>query len=169
MLNFRKLLAIFAVAASIFAAAGCSSNQATVQDQTGVQSSAGQSQKGQQTDLSDLQTKPQQSAQPSQAATYQNIDAAQAKQLIDAKSVQLIDVREEDEFRMGHIAGAKLISLGQLSSRIAEIEKTKPVLVYCASGARSAEAAQVLVSSGYTKVYNLASGVEGWTYGLTQN
>ncbi|MHB8840681.1 MAG: rhodanese-like domain-containing protein [Candidatus Aquicultor sp.] len=166
MLNFRKLLAIFAVAASIFVAAGCSSNQATVQDQGGVQTGVDQSQNGQPTDLSDLQTQP---AQQSQAASYQNIDAAQAKQLIDAKSVQLIDVREEDEFRMGYIAGAKLIPLGQLTSRIGEIDKTKPVLVYCATGARSAEAAQVLVASGYTKVYNLASGVDGWTYGLTQN
>ncbi|NCO66356.1 MAG: rhodanese-like domain-containing protein [Candidatus Aquicultor secundus] len=119
--------------------------------------------------MSELQAQPQQPAQQPQAAGYQNIDAAQAKQLIDGKSVQLIDVREEDEFRMGYIAGAKLIPLGQLTSRIGEIDKTKPVLVYCASGARSAEAAQVLVASGYTKVYNLAAGVEGWTYGLTQN
>jgi len=169
LLNLKKLLAIFAVAASIFVAAGCSSNQATVQDQSGVQTGVDQSQKAQPTDLSELQAQPQQPAQQPQSAGYQNIDAAQAKQLIDGKSVQLIDVREEDEFRMGYIAGAKLIPLGQLTSRIGEIDKTKPVLVYCASGARSAEAAQVLVASGYTKVYNLAAGVEGWTYGLTQN
>lgn len=166
MLNLKKLLAIFAVAVSILVAAGCSSNQSAVQDQSGVQTGADQFQQAQPAGQPSAESQP---AQQAPSGGYQTIDAAQAKQLIDGKTVQLIDVREEDEYKMGHIAGSKLIPLGQLTARIGEIDKTKPVLVYCASGARSAEAAQVLTSSGYSTVYNLANGVEDWTYGLTQN
>ncbi len=158
MFSLKRLLTPAVVAASIFLVAGCSSNQATTQDQIDTQQGYNQ------------QTQPP-ASQPTQQSqsSYQNVSAAQAKQLIDSdKTLQLIDVREESEYNEGHIAGAKLIPIGEFASRIGEIDKTKPVLVYCLSGPRSAEAAQVLAQSGYTKVYNLTNGVSDWTYGLAK-
>jgi rhodanese-related sulfurtransferase len=49
-----------------------------------------------------------------------------------------------------------------------EIDKTRPVFLYCAVGSRSAEAAQVLVQSGYSKVYALANGLAEWPYEIVK-
>jgi glyoxylase-like metal-dependent hydrolase (beta-lactamase superfamily II)/rhodanese-related sulfurtransferase len=77
---------------------------------------------------------------------------------------QLIDVREADEFTgsLGHIAGAKLVPLGSLMQRFSEIEKDKPVVVVCRSGARSAQATVMLKNAGFAKVANLAGGMLRW-------
>lgn len=131
---------------------GCSSSQNAAPDQ-GVSQNPSVPQHG--------QTVPQ----AQQQAAYQNIDAAKAKELIDSdENLQIIDVREEYEFEEGYIPGAKLIPIGQLTSRMNEIDKNKPVLVYCAVGSRSASAAEALAQSGYTQVYNLATGISSWPY-----
>ena len=79
-------------------------------------------------------------------------------------SIQVVDVREPDEFTgaLGHIVGAKLLPLGFLSKRLSEIEKSKPVVVVCRSGARSAQATVMLRNAGFTKVANLAGGMLRW-------
>ncbi|HZD59396.1 MAG TPA: rhodanese-like domain-containing protein [Anaerolineae bacterium] len=157
MVNFRRLLIAVVIAASVFYVAGCSSDQATNNGQGAVQSEYDQSAP------SSSQGQPQQT----QASGYKDVDAAQAKKLIDSdKTVQIIDVREDYEYAEGHIPGAKLIPVNQLISRIGEIDKTKPVLVYCATSSRSPVAAQVLAESGYTKVYNLSSGIAQWPYNI---
>ena len=78
--------------------------------------------------------------------------------------VQILDVREPDEFSgaLGHIAGAKLIPLGSLSGRFPEIDKQRPVVVVCRSGARSAQATVLLRNAGFEKVANLAGGMLRW-------
>jgi glyoxylase-like metal-dependent hydrolase (beta-lactamase superfamily II) len=78
--------------------------------------------------------------------------------------VQILDVREPDEFSgsLGHIAGAKLIPLGSLTGRFIEIEKEKPVVAVCRSGARSAQATVLLRNAGFGKVANLAGGMLRW-------
>jgi rhodanese-related sulfurtransferase len=101
--------------------------------------------------------------------SFSDVDASQAKKMIDSdKNLQIIDVREPFEYAAGHIPDSKLISAGQLPARLSEIDKTKPVLVYCASGNRSRGASQFLVQSGYSKVYNLKSGIMGWSYAITK-
>ncbi|HEY3375579.1 MAG TPA: rhodanese-like domain-containing protein [Candidatus Aquicultor sp.] len=156
MLDIKKILTALIIVASIIIAAGCSSNQPSSQDQNGQVGQTGTEQTASQ-------------AQQQAQTNYRDVDAAQAKQLIDSdKTLQLIDVREQDEYAGGHIEGAKLIPIGELSTRMSEIDKAKPVLVYCLSGVRSAQAAQVLVQSGYPKVYNLASGIDGWSYPLAK-
>jgi sulfur dioxygenase len=82
----------------------------------------------------------------------------------NAGRVQIIDVREAEEFdgALGHIQGAKLISLGSLKNSLAAINKEKPVVVVCRSGARSAQATVILRGAGYTKVANLAGGMLRW-------
>jgi rhodanese-related sulfurtransferase len=73
----------------------------------------------------------------------------------------LLDVRTIEEFESGHIAGAANISHTDVAARLAEIPKDKPVVVYCRSGNRSAQAAQVLRDAGYTQVYDLG-GIIAW-------
>ena len=67
-----------------------------------------------------------------------------------------VDVREEDEFELGHIKGAVNIPLSRLRERMGEIPRDRPVYLHCRSGQRSYNAARVLLQSGWERVYNLA-------------
>jgi sulfur dioxygenase len=80
------------------------------------------------------------------------------------KEVQIIDVREPSEFTgiLGHIEGARLIPLGQLKAAAVSIEKDRPVVTVCRSGARSAQAAFMLEKEGFGRVANLAGGMLRW-------
>ena len=82
----------------------------------------------------------------------------------NSRGVQIVDVREADEFNgpLGHVAGAKLVPLGSLMNRISEIEKQRPVVVVCRSGARSAQATLMLGKAGFDKVANLSGGMLRW-------
>ncbi len=76
----------------------------------------------------------------------------------------LVDVRERDEYEQGFIPGAVHIPRGNLESRIeAQVpDRATPVIIYCASGLRSAYAAKTLAELGYTDVVSLAGGFSGW-------
>ncbi|PJF37085.1 MAG: hypothetical protein CUN49_02020 [Candidatus Thermofonsia Clade 1 bacterium] len=74
----------------------------------------------------------------------------------------LVDVRTTSEFAGGHIPGAINIPLDQLSRRLGEIAKGKPVVVVCATGNRSRTGADMLVRSGHAEVYNLKGGTMAW-------
>ncbi|MBI1214174.1 MAG: MBL fold metallo-hydrolase [Alphaproteobacteria bacterium] len=78
--------------------------------------------------------------------------------------VQVVDVREKDEYEgsLGHIDGARLIPLADLKRRASELSKAKPVIAVCRSGARSAQAVQILEQTGFAKVANLAGGMIRW-------
>lgn len=80
------------------------------------------------------------------------------------RDVQIVDVREPDEFNgpLGHVPGAKLIPLGTLVEKSASIEKEKPVVLVCRSGARSAQATLMLGKVGFEKVANLSGGMLRW-------
>lgn len=92
-----------------------------------------------------------------------SIDAKQLEErLASPKPPVLIDVRQPSEFEESRIQGAKLIPLGDLPARLAEIPKDQPVVVYCRSGARSSRAAQFLKEQGYTNVENLSGGIKAW-------
>ncbi len=90
------------------------------------------------------------------------IDAEALEELGEA--VQVVDVRGADEFSgpLGHIAGARLIPLDDWPARIAEIDRERPVVTVCRSGARSAQAATLLGKAGYPRVANLAGGMLRW-------
>lgn len=66
----------------------------------------------------------------------------------------IVDVRTADEFRDGAYPGATNIPLSDLARRMGEIPKDKPVVLYCASGARSASAARAMKQAGYADVVN---------------
>lgn len=73
----------------------------------------------------------------------------------------LLDVRTPEEFAEGHIAGAVNIPLDSLSSRLSEVPTDEPVVVYCRSGNRSAQAVEILQDAGYTQVRDLG-GLVTW-------
>ncbi|MBS0445007.1 MAG: MBL fold metallo-hydrolase [Proteobacteria bacterium] len=92
--------------------------------------------------------------------------AALEECLADAhgSEIQVIDVREPDEFTggLGRIRGARLLPLSQLAVSAAAIDKTRPVVAVCRSGARSAQATVLLQKAGYAQVANLAGGMLRW-------
>ncbi len=98
-------------------------------------------------------------------AVYRRIDSEEAKQMIDAGNVRIIDVREPSEYAEKHIAGAELIPLGTIQGGdlSALPDKDEVLLVYCRSGNRSRTASEKLVAEGYTNVYDFG-GIIDWPY-----
>lgn len=74
----------------------------------------------------------------------------------------ILDVREPDEWKSGHAAGARHVPLGQLSLRMAELPRDKEIIAMCRSGARSAQAVGILRDGGFERVYNLSGGIGAW-------
>lgn len=91
------------------------------------------------------------------------VGTLEATQLIN-KGAVVLDVRTTEEFAAGHIASARNIPLPQLADRLVDVAKNKdtPVVVVCASGARSATAAAQLRKAGHTQVVNLQGGLGAW-------
>ena len=85
----------------------------------------------------------------------------QVAKLLESGTIQLIDVREAEEWTAGRIAGGKLIELGELSQRAGEIDREVPVVFYCRSGSRSAMATQAFVAAGYD-AHNMEGGLLEW-------
>jgi rhodanese-related sulfurtransferase len=81
--------------------------------------------------------------------------------LTQAKKPYLLDVRQPEEYAQGHIAGAKLIPLGELAQRLNELPKGGEIACLCASGQRSAAAARKLMAAGYT-AGSLQGGMAAW-------
>jgi sulfur dioxygenase len=81
-----------------------------------------------------------------------------------AGEVQIVDVREAAEFKaeLGHLAAARLLPLGELKARAAELDASRPVVTVCRSGTRSAQAAVLLARAGFGQVANLAGGMLRW-------
>ena len=97
------------------------------------------------------------------AAESQNITSIQAKALLARNSrVVLLDVRTPEEYQQAHLRGALLIPVGDLGKRVREVPRDRPVLVYCAVGARSLPAAGFLASKGYREIYHMSDGLVGW-------
>ena len=80
------------------------------------------------------------------------------------KDVQIVDVREPDEFDgpLGHVPGARLLPLGGLVASANQLSKDKPIVTVCRSGARSAQATVLLGKAGFDKVANLSGGMLRW-------
>ena len=94
----------------------------------------------------------------------QEADCLAALQLINHKNALVLDVREPDEYKSGHVLNAKHIPLGKLNERLGELEKYRdqPIVVVCRSGKRSGAACAILVKQGFAQAYNLAGGVMAW-------
>jgi rhodanese-related sulfurtransferase len=77
------------------------------------------------------------------------------------EDAQLIDVREDYEWDEGRIEGARHISLGEVAAAAQSIDRDRPVVFYCRTGARSGMATQAFRKAGYD-AYNMAGGLERW-------
>ena len=84
--------------------------------------------------------------------------------LFNHEDALVLDVREQSEWADGHIGKAKHIPLGQLKTRLTELEKykDKPIVVVCRSGNRSGSACGTMKKAGFDKMYNLAGGMMAW-------
>lgn len=93
-----------------------------------------------------------------------SLSPVEATLLINREDAHIVDVREVDEFASGHLPEAKNIPVAKLADRIAELEKfkDKPIILCCASGMRSGKASDELKKHGFSKLYNLAGGVDAW-------
>lgn len=89
------------------------------------------------------------------------LDPDQAAAMIAAGEAALVDVRQDYEWEAGRIAGAVHIPLDSLPARAAEIDRSRPVIFQCRTGARSAMATDAFRSSGI-EAYNLEGGLEAW-------
>jgi rhodanese-related sulfurtransferase len=92
-----------------------------------------------------------------------DVTVNQFKDLIATEGT-LLDVRTPEEWAEGIIPNAEKINYhgGDFESQIEKLDKTKPVFIYCRSGRRSANAANVLKGKGFVKIYNLDDGIIGW-------
>jgi molybdopterin/thiamine biosynthesis adenylyltransferase/rhodanese-related sulfurtransferase len=86
-----------------------------------------------------------------------------AKRIERGDDIQLVDVREEWEWQISRIPGARLIPLGSLDANLAEIDPAREVVLYCKSGVRSLHAAEELIEAGYPRVANLSGGIIRWS------
>ena len=93
-----------------------------------------------------------------------SLSTLEATQLMNSRNALVIDVRESSEFAQGTVTGARNIPLAKIKERRSEIAryKTRPVIVVCGAGQRSAKAVTTLGNAGFTEVYNLAGGLKAW-------
>jgi rhodanese-related sulfurtransferase len=78
-----------------------------------------------------------------------------------AEGAQIVDVRADHEWEAGHVAGAVHLPLAELSQRVGELDRDRPVVVYCRGGSRCEMAAEALVGAGFDAA-PMAGGVGAW-------
>ncbi len=94
-------------------------------------------------------------------ASIRGVSAEEADDLLK-EGVAVLDVREPDEFAVGHMPGAVHVPLGDLADEIRRVPRGRPVLAYCGAGSRSSSAVSLLERAGIGPVYNLQGGFTEW-------
>jgi rhodanese-related sulfurtransferase len=91
------------------------------------------------------------------------IDSEELKTILQNNDVQFVDVRTQAEFGENYIKGAENIVFdNNFQNKIDQLDKDKPVVVYCRSGRRSAASAKILEENGFNEVYDLNGGILQW-------
>ena len=93
---------------------------------------------------------------------FVRVDVHTAREMIENGDVQVIDVREPNEYAEGHIPGVKLVPLNTFLARPREHLVNDNVMFVCAVGQRSAVACEMAAAIGFERVYNLEGGTTGW-------
>ena len=100
---------------------------------------------------------------------YYRVDSNEARSILEAEAANtvVVDVRRDDEWVTGHVAGAIHIPIDDLAYRIDEVPGDKKVLFICAAGARSGLACEIAASMGYDveNLYNIEDGTPDWIAG----
>lgn len=92
-----------------------------------------------------------------------DITAAElAERLKRGEKIRLIDVREPHELEISRLPGEEVIPLGQLASRMHELDSAEEIVLFCKAGTRSARALEILLSAGFRKIKNLKGGINAW-------
>lgn len=91
------------------------------------------------------------------------LEPGQARAFMQAHpGLQLVDVRTAEEHREMRIPGSRLISLQTLQARLDELDRRKPLLLYCASGGRSSRALGFLIQQGFEQAKHISGGIMTW-------
>jgi rhodanese-related sulfurtransferase len=92
------------------------------------------------------------------------IGPQEAVMLFNHQGALVLDVREQSEYKDGHIGQSKHVPLGQLKTQLGSLEKykDKPVVVVCRTGSRSGHACGILRRAGFANVHNLSGGIMAW-------
>ena len=115
-------------------------------------------------------SKTEEGAEAQEKTIFTKISAAEAKKMMDAGGVTVVDVRAPEEFSEGHISGAVNIPNEMIAAEAAKVltDKDAVLLVYCRSGNRSAQSARTLRSLGYTRIYDFG-GIVNWPYEVVRD
>lgn len=90
------------------------------------------------------------------------ISVEQLDGLLRDDAAHVLDVREDWEYRRGHLPGALHIPLGQLRSRLGQLPRDRRIAVICQSGNRSMGATDLLIGEGFTDATSVAGGTAAW-------
>jgi len=94
---------------------------------------------------------------------YGDVTVQEARRLMEDKpGLVILDVRTASEYEEGHIEGAVNIPVQELGVRFDELSIEGELLVYCRTGNRSAQAVDILLDLGFTKIYHMDEGITGW-------
>jgi rhodanese-related sulfurtransferase len=99
---------------------------------------------------------------PNEPGNPPEVDVAETARQLASGEAQIVDVREPEEWAEGRIAGAVLISLGELPNRLGELDPTRPAIAVCRSGQRSLWAAETLLANGFSEAASLRGGMIAW-------
>ena len=99
-----------------------------------------------------------------QTEVIQLITAAEMEEISKIEGIQLVDVRTPGEYKEGHLPNALNIDFldTNFEANIQQLDKTRPVIIYCQRGGRSAKCASRLIANGFVKVYDLDNGFSKW-------
>lgn len=103
-------------------------------------------------------------AEDKKTAAVTHVKAAEAAKLVEGGKVTVLDVRTPEEYREGHIKGARNIdyNAGDFAAKVKELDKSKPYLVHCKSGGRSTSSLATFKELGFEKIIHLDGGFTGW-------
>ena len=94
------------------------------------------------------------------------VTAEEMQSILELEDVQLVDVRTKEEYSLEHIANSQNIDFNSptFDDDVSKLDKTKPVILYCKGGTRSAKCAKKLKDAGFEKVYDLEGGISKWKH-----
>lgn len=96
-------------------------------------------------------------------------DPIEVKKKIDrGEDIVIIDVREEYQYKKGHLKNAIHIPLAKIRTRLKKLDPNKETIVYCQSGFQSRTASNILVSEGFKRIRYMSGGIQGWSYDLVK-
>jgi len=102
--------------------------------------------------------------------TYETISPAEfAARVARGERVRLLDVREPEEFELARVEGAELLPLSRFQEWAGALDPEQEIVVMCHHGVRSAQVCAYLAAQGFTKMVNLAGGIERWSWEVDQS